>query len=251
LYFLYEKGKLLPVDSRELSNYADFILSHPNVSLRLVSQSNESKILSNSRLEYIKDYFVDKGINRNRISNSIYVQDSTMDYSEIELEFLDSYYSLKPSNSIINNYIEYVDSLKSHKALVKFHLPNMSVCSGSLTGYYYKNKLVYMSSQYVTELGYSEKQVYLKYSVVYKVRYREHFAKWDEFYEKFEDSEKNASEMNYTDTLYTFVLYNQPKLFKTSGTKFIKTEYDYVLQNRLLDCAIKMTEELKEEKGVK
>lgn len=203
-------------------------------------------------MNYLKKFLIKEGIDVNRVvyHNRIYKLGKS-EKTKIEFELMDCYYSVKPPNSIINKYIEYVDSLKSHKALVKFELPNMSGCSGALTGHYYKNQLVYMSSRYNAELGYFEKEVYLKDSVIYKLRYREHFAKWDEFYEGFEDSDRDASEMKYTDTLYTFVLYNQPKLYKTSGPKFIKTEYDYELQNRLLDCAIKMTQELKEERGLK
>ncbi len=249
LFFLYETNKLLPVDIRKLSNYVDFILLHANVSIRLLSKSNENKVLTNSRLKYIKKYFVDKGINKNRIGNSIMFQDSLIDYSQIKIEFSDSYYSLKPYNSTLSKYIKFVDSLIVNNSLEKFDLPNMSSCSGSLTGYYFKNDLVYMSSRYGIENGYSEKEMYIKDSVVYKLRYREHYAKEDMFYNKFENiSELDYSKMSYSDTLYTFVLYNEPKMYKTSGPKYIKSVYDYDLQNKLLNCTVSMMKELKEER---
>jgi|GEM_PF-3199687 len=252
LFFIYEDRKQVPLNIDDLIHLSATFKLNTTLSIELQLYSNENSKINSLRINYLKDYLRKEGINEDRLiyRNSLF-KIGKGEKSRVEFELVDLYYSLKPSNSVINKYIKYVDSLRVNNSLDKFDLPNMSNCSGTLTGYYIENELVYISSHYSTVKGYSEKEIYIKDSIVYKIRYREHFVKWNVVSEKSNIPKIDASKMEYSDTLYTFVLYNQPKLYKTSGSKFIKTEYDYQLQNRLLDCAVKMTQELKKEKSVK
>ena len=143
----------------------------------------------------------------------------------------------------INTYVSWVDSLRQHKKLTKYSYLNMSRCSGGLDGYYFNEQLVYMSSVYGAETGYSSKDVYLKGDVVYKMRYREHYAEWEKHHQNFPNDE-GFENMTYTDTLYTIFYSSSPLIYQTAGPKLVAILHTFKPLKRLLDCAESMRLEL-------
>jgi hypothetical protein len=102
-----------------------------------------------------------------------------------------------------------------------------------------------MSAYNSGEFGYAGRDLYLKGSEIYKMRYREHFGKEKEFYEQYGHLENpDYSKMKYADTLYTFIMYKKAKMHKTSGSKFIKVNFDKQLMYSLISCGIRMREEI-------
>lgn len=152
-------------------------------------------------------------------------------------------FTKSPTLKQINSYVSWVDSLRQHKKLTKFSYLNMSRCSGGLDGYYFNEQLVYMSSVYGAEAGYSSQDVYLKGDVVYKIRYREHFAEWEKHHQNYPNDE-DYKNMTYSDTLYTVFYSSSPLIYKTAGKKLIKTYRDNKFATDLRNCAVSMRKEL-------
>lgn len=148
----------------------------------------------------------------------------------------------------IEDYCSKIDKLKSENDLVKVLYPNMSACGGGLYGYYQGNELILISSTYSAELGYSSKTVYFKDDKAVKIIYREHFAEWGKYEEKYPSDkyEWNPDKMTYSDTLYS-ISFSSPILFeKSSYEKFLDNQIDYELIKRLTDCTTEMRNELGE-----
>lgn len=147
----------------------------------------------------------------------------------------------------INNYVKTIDSLRTHKKLTKIKLSNMSWCGGGVSGYYSKDKLVYISSTYGAEYGYSEKKVYLKDTVSYKIIYHQHFVDWDKYYKTNSDQEIDEKKLHYGDTTYTLLLASPLKITKESGGKLFPTIFNSITEEHLLKCASVMRKELENE----
>lgn len=143
----------------------------------------------------------------------------------------------------INSYVSWVDSLRHTGTLDKYFYINMSSCGGGLDGFFYNNQLVYISSVYGAEAGYSSKDVYLKGDLVYKIRYREHYAEWEKHHQNFPNDE-DYKNMTYTDTLYTVFYSNSPLIYKTAGKRLVKTYRDSEFAYDLRNCAHSMRKEL-------
>ena len=143
-------------------------------------------------------------------------------------------------------YIKTIDSLIKKKELHKYSYPDMSACGGALDGYFYNGKLVYIDATYQGELGYSNRKIYLKDSLIYKIIYREHFAEWEKYYKNYPDDKYvfDASKMTYSDTLYTIILTNPIRFIKTSKKKIISKKINNKLLTELLTCTKEMKTEL-------
>lgn len=151
----------------------------------------------------------------------------------------------------IHKHVNTIDSLKKEKGLQMHHFSNMSFCGGGLKGYFYKDKLVYIDATYQGELGYSSKQMYLNDTVIYKIRYREHFPEWEKYAKNHpnEKEELDPSKMTYTDTLYTIILSEPIRFVKSSNKKIISKKVNFKLVNDLIICGRRMKLELESEKN--
>ena len=147
----------------------------------------------------------------------------------------------------IEDYCSNIDKLKSENDLIKVLYPNMSACGGGLYGYYQGNELILISSTYSAELGYSSKTVYFKNDKVVKIIYREHYAEWGKYEEKYPSDkyEWNPDKMTYSDTLYsisfsspiyTFMSLANPVFNKSSITCFVSIKFTkFFATSRLLN----------------
>ena len=126
----------------------------------------------------------------------------------------------------------------------------MSFCAGSLTGYYYDKKLVYITGVYAAELGFSEQKLYLKDTIPYKLSYRQYFAEWGKYYLKYPNKELDLDEkkMTYSDTIFHVTFTNPIKIVKTSKNKYVDNKMDKDLLKYLTGCVKTMFAELESEK---
>ena len=165
------------------------------------------------------------------------------------LIFVSTYsYSQSLTANEIAKHVKIVDSLRQHKALKKISYRNMSFCGGALTGYYYEDKLVYIKAVYSAELGYTEQKLYLKDTIPYKLSYRQYFAAWGKYSEKYPDKEIDEKLMTYSDTIYYISFTNPIKISKTSKQKYINNKINDSLLKRIKNCVSTMYKELEEEK---
>lgn len=137
---------------------------------------------------------------------------------------------------------------KAHNLQRYFH-PNMSHCGGALYGIYSDNQLIRIESRYGAELGYSSKHVDFKNNEVVKITYREHFAEWDKYSEKYPDHDGfDPKRMTYSDTLYVLEFGKERSCKKYAGEKLVSKSLDEELSVRLLKCVETMKSELASEK---
>jgi hypothetical protein len=148
----------------------------------------------------------------------------------------------------VEEYVKKIDKLKAENKLKKISYPDMSSCGGGVDGYYLDKQLVLIDAIYQAELGYSSKTIYLDNSRFLHIIYREHFAEWEKYFQKYpsDKHEFDASKMTYTDTLYTITL-TAPVIFrKQAQGKTISNQNDQALVDELLKCGEQMKKELSE-----
>ncbi len=140
-----------------------------------------------------------------------------------------------------------IDSLISNKSLSELKYPNMSVCGGSLSGFYYKNKLVFIDATYSGELSYTRKKMYLLQSNFSKIIYQEHFPEMDKYKKKYplEKYDFDPSKVTFADTIYEINIGQKNGFKKTYLNEILSTKADSTLINKLLDCGERMKTELK------
>ena len=129
----------------------------------------------------------------------------------------------------------------------------MSACGGGLYGYYHDQKLVLIDATYRAELGFSSRTIYVKDSLFVKIVYREHFAEWEKYDQKYpSDKYKwNPEKMTYTDTLYTISLGSPIDFTKRAAGKVVSRQVNQELIDELICCGKEMRRELAEvESGV-
>lgn len=129
----------------------------------------------------------------------------------------------------------------------------MSACGGGLYGYYHDQKLVLIDATYRAELGFSSRTIYVKDSLFVKIVYREHFAEWEKYDQKYpSDKYKwNPEKMTYTDTLYTISLGSPIDFTKWAAGKVVSRKVNQELIDELICCGKEMRKELAEvESGV-
>jgi hypothetical protein len=148
----------------------------------------------------------------------------------------------------IEKYAKTIENLKAENKLEKIFYPNMSACGGGLYGYYLDNKLVLIDATYQAELGYSSRILYINQDNFVKIIYREHFAEWEKYEQKYPSDkyEFNEKKMTYSDTLYKITLATPTVFKKQAGNKTISIEINQTLIDELLHCGREMKEELNE-----
>jgi len=140
-----------------------------------------------------------------------------------------------------------IDSLISNKILSEIKYPNMSTCGGSLSGFYYKNKLVFIDATYSGELSYTRKKMYLSNSGFSKVIYQEHFPEMDKYRKKYplEKYDFDPSKVTFADTIYEINIGQKNGFKKIYLNEVLSTETDSTLITKLLVCGERMKTELK------
>jgi hypothetical protein len=100
-------------------------------------------------------------------------------------------------------------------------------------------------------MGYSEQNIDFKDGRITKIEYRQHYANWEKYNERYgaEGGDIDPSKMTYFDTLY--ILKFKPKREFTiySGKKKVNGEVSKELLKSLLDCTVTMQNELNTERS--
>jgi hypothetical protein len=148
----------------------------------------------------------------------------------------------------IEKYTNSIDKFRAENRLVKISYPNMSGCGGGVDGYYLNKNLVLIDATYNAELGFSSRTIYVDKDRFLKVIYREHFAEWGKYEEKYphDKFEYDPTKMTYTDTVYSITLTNPTIFYEKAGNKIINSKLDQSLLDRLLSCGQQMKLELQE-----
>jgi hypothetical protein len=148
----------------------------------------------------------------------------------------------------IEKYTKSIDKFKAENRLVKISYPNMSGCGGGVDGYYLNKNLVLIDATYNAELGFSSKTIYVDKDRFLKVIYREHFAEWGKYEEKYphDKFEYDPTKMTYSDTVYSITLTNPTVFHKKAGNKIISNKIDQSLLDKLLSCGQQMKLEVQE-----
>jgi hypothetical protein len=135
--------------------------------------------------------------------------------------------------------------------LERFFYPQMSFCGGALEGIYLNDVLIRIESTYGYDMGYSEQNIDFKDGRITKIEYRQHYANWEKYNERYgaEGGDIDPSKMTYFDTLY--ILKFKPKREFTiySGKKKVNGEVSKELLKSLLDCTVTMQNELNTERS--
>ena len=131
----------------------------------------------------------------------------------------------------------------------KYFYPNMSHCGGALYGIYKYNELVRIESTYGAEMGFSSKNIDFESGEVVRINYREHFAEWSKYSEKYpNDDEIDPKKMTYSDTLYVLEFGKKRSFKKYAGKKLIASTINKEVVDRLIKCVDTMKSELASEK---
>lgn len=125
----------------------------------------------------------------------------------------------------------------------------MSYCGGTLIGYFIDTNLVFITSTYSAEAGYSSKDIYIKNNKPLKIRFHEHSAEWEKYSSKYPNGEgeygSSYEHMTYTDT--TYFIYVEQKTMKTfSKGQYINNKFNDYIYKTCLTCFKSMLLELKE-----
>ncbi len=156
--------------------------------------------------------------------------------------------SVRLTESEIEKYAKAIDLLLIEHKLVRVSLPDMSGCGGALDGYYLNESLVLIQAEFQGELGFFSQKIYMRHDQILKLIYREHFAAWETYYEKYpaEKYTLDATKMTYTDTVYSVILTSPPLFRKSSAQKTISNKLNQKLADRLVSCGQSMKLELQE-----
>jgi hypothetical protein len=148
----------------------------------------------------------------------------------------------------IEKYTNSIDKFRAENRLVKISYPNMSGCGGGVDGYYLNKNLVLIDATYNAELGFSSRTIYVDKDRFLKVIYREHFAEWGKYEEKYphDKFEYDPTKMTYSDTVYSITLTNPTVFHKKAGNKIISNKIDQSLLDKLLSCGQQMKLEVQE-----
>lgn len=148
----------------------------------------------------------------------------------------------------VEKYAKSIDKLKGENKFVKISFPNMSGCGGGVDGYYLNKNLVLIDATYNAELGFSSRKIYIDQDKFLKIVYREYFAEWGKYEEKYphDKFEYDPTKITYTDTTYSISLTTPTVFNKIAGNKIVNNKLDQTLLDRLLSCGHQMKLELQE-----
>lgn len=153
----------------------------------------------------------------------------------------------QPVDFNLNEYINYVDSMKANGYLIGYNYVNMSWCGGGLSGYYAKDSLIFINSVYGREAGYTSQDVYWENGEIVHIVYQEYLPIWAEF-EEPSKGENYFARMTYTDTIYKIDLKENWKQLKISDLDTVSNKLDTTLIERLIECSYEMKRELEQDK---
>lgn len=136
----------------------------------------------------------------------------------------------------IENYVKSIDAQKTKNKLEKVSYPNKTLWGG-LHGYYLDRKLVLIEASDKAELGFASRTFYINEYNFVKIIYREHFAEWGKYDEKYpsDEFEFDASKMTYSDTLYSITLTNPTIFKKQTNNKSISDNINQPLVEKLVN----------------
>lgn len=161
-----------------MDSLALFLLLHQNLSVEVGNHIDErgddsyNLEITQSRAEWIMQYLIESGINPSRLTavgygeeHRIFTEEdyancmSNDDAEQLRIANRRTVFKIIGfSNKIvteseIESYVEYVDSMVEQNLLEKREYPNMSKCGGALNGYYLNDSLVLIDAIYGAELG--------------------------------------------------------------------------------------------------
>lgn len=156
--------------------------------------------------------------------------------------------TVKLTATEIEKYVKSVDELCAENKLVKISYPNMSGCGGAVDGYYLNKNLVLIDATYSAELGFSSRTIYINQDKFLKTIYREHFAEWGKYEEKYpaDKFEYDPTKMTYSDTVYIITLADPIIFKKEANDKIYSHNLDQALLNSIIICGKEMKFELQE-----
>ncbi|NOS93257.1 MAG: hypothetical protein HOP30_15160 [Cyclobacteriaceae bacterium] len=148
----------------------------------------------------------------------------------------------------IEKYAKAIDKLVVENKVVRVSLPSMSGCGGALDGYYLNKSLVLVQAVFSGELGFFSQRIYVQHDQFLKLIYREHFAEWEKYYEKYpaEKYELDSAKMTYTDTVYSISLTTSTLFRKSASQTIISRKPNQKLIDRMVNCGKSMKLELQE-----
>lgn len=152
------------------------------------------------------------------------------------------------TESYIKSYIEEIKNLKANNKLVKISYPDMSICGGSIDGYYLNDNIVLIEANKSIAFDNYSKTFYLENNNQLKIIYREIKADEERYAKEypFEKFEFDISKMKYFDTTYTFTFAEDIKFRKESNNKLISQNLDFEVLSNLKECANSIKLELNE-----
>ena len=132
----------------------------------------------------------------------------------------------------------------------RYSYPQMSFCGGSLEGLYSNDELIRIESTYGYDMGYSEKNIDFKKGRITKIEYREHYADWEKYNQRYgNDGDIDLSKMTYVDTLYSLKFEPKRQFNIYSGKKKVNRQVSKELIDRLFECTASMQKELAHERS--
>lgn len=138
---------------------------------------------------------------------------------------------------------------KTEKETQRYFHPQKSYCGGALYGIYQDKVLIRIESTFGGEYGYSSKDVDFEKDKIVKITYRENYAEYDKYREKYPDLESIEPEkLTYSDTVYVLEFGKVTSFKKYAGKKLISTQINKELLNNLVNCVETMKRELNREK---
>lgn len=143
----------------------------------------------------------------------------------------------------INQYTRAIDAKRKSNKLQSVDYPNMSFCGGSLHGYFEDSVLVYLTSRFGAEAGYSTKKAYFKDGEVVKMIHHQHYAEWEKHAKNFPNDE-GYKNMTYSDTTFYIYTGEHPFMYTYSKQKYISEIVDLKLYDQLINCCHSMKLEL-------
>lgn len=147
--------------------------------------------------------------------------------------------SVELTETYNKSYIDKINNLKTNNELVKISYPDMSICGGSIDGYYLNDSLVLIEATKSISFDNYSKTFYLENNKHLKIIYRKIKADEKRYAEEypFEKFEFDISNMKYFDTTYTFSFADEIKFRKESNYKLISQNLDFEVLSNLKECA--------------
>lgn len=137
-----------------------------------------------------------------------------------------------------------IDSLLKNNALSEKTYDVMSFCGGGLKGYYYDTSLVFISSHYGYEAGYTKYNVHFRNDSILKIECIRHIAEWEKHKQHYPKEPYPYKNMTYADTTFVISMAKDTLRLTYLRTKLKTNKIDYPRLDRLINCCKSMQLEL-------